>query len=195
MHAVSQVSTESQGMLVMYPPRDTVFAIITFEVFAGFFIILPELSNNVLANIRVIFLNLVGNPELIFRRDVSHLPSLSHQIEHELRDIASGYRDMLDGASNDIAFSARNNVGDTISGIDDGTREGAIGDTVGGPRRSKGKHGLYGDVKTFDIERFEEDFSSLFPVLGRIERRFSLSRCNFSARVDLEEEKGRTNRK
>lgn len=113
---------------------------------------------------------------MILRGNSSHFTSLSHEVQYELGDIASCYRNVLDGTSNDVSVRAGDNVRDTITGIDNRSSECAIGDSVGGPGGGQSEHGLDGDVQTLDIERFEENLRSLFTVLRRIERRFSLDR-------------------
>ncbi len=82
-------------------------------------IVLPEFLDYVLAHIRIILLDLPGNLQLVFRWHMRHLSALSHQIEHELRDVSSGNWDMLDSATDDIALRTRDDVSDTVTGIDD----------------------------------------------------------------------------
>ena len=94
-------------------------------------IILPKLPDDILTHITVILLHLPCDLQLIFRRNVNGLPTLSHQVQYELRDITSSDGDVLDGAPNDVPFGARNNVRDTVSRVDDCSGERAVGDSVG----------------------------------------------------------------
>jgi hypothetical protein len=94
-------------------------------------IVLPELPDDILAHITIILLHFSGNLQLILRRYIDSLSTLSHQVQHKLRDIASGDWDVLDGTSNDVPLCTRDNVCDTIPGIDDCAGESAVGDSVG----------------------------------------------------------------
>ena len=116
-----------------YPAIDAVFSFVTLEIFVRILIVLAELPYDVLTDITVGFLDLASHPKLVFWGNVCHLATFTHEVENELRDVASGNRDMLDSATNDIAFSAGDNVSDTISRVDDGSSEGTVGDFVGRP--------------------------------------------------------------
>lgn len=83
---------------------------------------------------------------------------------------------MFDRASNDVAFSARDNVCYTVTGVDDSSSECAVRNLVGGPGRCKCEDCLHSDIKTLYIEGFEEDLGSLFSVLRRIQRRLGLQK-------------------
>lgn len=65
-------------------------------------------------------------------------------------------------------------VGDAVSGIDHGAGQGAVLDALARPRRGEGEDGLHGNVQPLDVERLEKDLGRRFPVLGRIQGRFSL---------------------
>ena len=128
------------------------FSIVPRKVLIRLLVILPELLHDVLAHIAVLLLDLPGDLQLVFRRDIGHLSALTHEVEHELGDITTGDGDVLDGTPNNITLRAGNDVGNTVSGVDDGTRERAVGDTVGRPRGGKSKDSLNGDVETLDVE-------------------------------------------
>jgi hypothetical protein len=121
-------------------------------MFIWFRIILPELLDDILANVAVAFFDLAGDLELILRGHSRHLPPLSHEIQDELRDVTSGDWDMLDCTSDNVSLSTRDNVGNTIPGVYDCSGKGAIGNPVGRPRGSKGKYGLYSNVQPFNVE-------------------------------------------
>ena len=150
------------------------------KILVGLRIKLPVLLHDILTDVAVRFLHLSCNLQLILGRDGRHLPSFSHQIQHELADIPTGDGDMFDRTSNDIPLSARDNVGDAIARVNDGPGERTIRDFVGGPGCGECENCLDGDVETFDVERFEKDLGSLFPVLGCIERRFGLAHSDGS---------------
>ena len=121
-------------------------------------------------------LHLSRNLQLILGRNGSHLPPFPHQIQHKLRDIPAGDRNMLDRAADNVPLSTRDDVRDAIARVNNSSSECAVCDLVGGPGGSEGEHGLDGDVETLDVERFEKYLGGLFSVLGCIERRLGLSR-------------------
>lgn len=59
---------------------------------------------------------------------------------------------MFNSTSNDVAFRARDDVRNTVSGVDDSASQRPICGTVGCPGCGKGKHGLHSDVETLDVE-------------------------------------------
>lgn len=150
------------------------FSLIPLKVLVRLRVILPELLHNILTHITIVLLHLPSHLQLVLRRNSSHLTTLSHEVEHELGDIATGDGYVLDGGADDIALSTGNDVSDTVSGIDNGAGESAVCDAVRGPGSCECENGLDGDVETFDVEGLEEDFGGLFSILGWIERRFSL---------------------
>ena len=105
--------------------------IVPLKVLVRLLVVLPKLAHYVLTDITVALLDLACNLQLILRRHVRHLPSLSHQVEHELRDITTSNRDMLDSAPDDISFGTGNNVGNTIARVDNSSSESTVGDAVG----------------------------------------------------------------
>ena len=149
-------------------------SLVPLKVLVRLFIVLPELPDNILADITVVLLDFARNFELVLRWHSCHLPTLAHQVEDELGDVAASDRDVLDGTPNNISLSARNNVRDAISRVDDGSGEGPVGYAVGRPGGGKGEDGLNGDIETLDVKRFEEDFSGLFAILRWVERGFGL---------------------
>ena len=99
-----------------------------------------------------------------------HLTAFAHEVQYELRDVATGDGDVLDRASDDIALSAGDDVRDTITRVDDRACQRPVRDAVRGPGRGEREHGLHGDVETLDIEGLEEDLGRLLAVLWRVER-------------------------
>ena len=75
---------------------------------------------------------------------------------------------MLDRTSNNISFSTRDDMGDTVARVNDGSGQRAVRDLVGGPGGGKCEHRLDRDVQTLDVERFEKDLCGLFSILGCI---------------------------
>lgn len=110
-------------------------AIVTFKVFQRFLVVFPKLSNDILANVAIVLLHLSCDLQLILRRDIHHFSALPHQVENELRNVATSNGDVFNRTSNDIAFGARDNMGDTVTRIDDCSSEGTICNSVRRPRR------------------------------------------------------------
>jgi hypothetical protein len=161
-----------------YPSCDAVLSVVSFEIFVRLRIVLPELFNDILTNITEILLNLSGNLELVLRRHRRHLPTFSHEIQDKLGDITSRNRDMLDRASDNVALRAGDNVGNAVPGVDDGSGQRTIRDSVGTPRSSEGQNGLHGDVKPLDVERLEKYLCRLLSVFRRVQGWFRLSYPN-----------------
>ena len=153
-------------------------AIVPLKILVRLRIVLPELSDDILADIAEILLDLARHPELILRRNGRHLPSFPHQIQDKLRDVAAGDGYMLDCASDDVSLRAGDNVCNTIPRVNDGPSQRAIGDSIGAPGRGEGENSLYGNIQPLDVERLEEYLRRLFSILGRVEGRFSLPRCS-----------------
>lgn len=120
-------------MITTYPSSDTVFSFIPLKILVRLRIIFPEFLDDILADITIILLDLSCDLQLLFRRYCRHLPALSHEVEHELRDIAASDWDMFDSTSDDVSFRARYNVRDTVAGVNDSTSECTIINLVGGP--------------------------------------------------------------
>jgi hypothetical protein len=157
-----------------YATRHRVFAIVSLEILVRLHVVLSELLDDVLAHVRVIFLDLPGDLELVFGRHLRHLAPLSHQVEHKLRNVAPGDRDVFDGAANDVALGARDDVRHAVARVDHGAGERAVRDAVRRPRCGERQHGLDGDVQPLDVERLEEDLGRLLAVLGWVQRRLGL---------------------
>ena len=56
---------------------------------------------------------------MIIWRSSAHFTAFSQKIKHELRDIATGNGNMFDSTSDHIALRTRNDVGDTVTRVDD----------------------------------------------------------------------------
>lgn len=149
-------------------------AIVPLKVLVGLRVVLPELLDDVLTHVRIILLDLSGDLKLVLGRHLRHLAALSHEIEHELRDVPSGYRDVFDGAADHVALGAGDDMGHAVARVDDRTGQRTVAHAVRGPRCGEGKHGLDGDVQSLDVERLEEDFGRLLAILRRVQRRFGL---------------------
>ena len=66
-------------------------------------------------------------------------------------------------------------VGYSISRIDDSTGESSIGDLGATPTGGEGEDGLYGDVETLNVKRLEHDFCRILSILRWIQRRLRLN--------------------
>ena len=143
---------EQSRLQKAHPASHTVFSLVPFKVLVRLLVVFSELSDDILAHITVVFLHFACNPQLVLRWNVGHFSSFSHQIKHELRDIAASDRDVFDRAANDVPLSARNNVGDTVARINDSSCECAIGNAIGGPGSGERKHRLDGDIQPLDVE-------------------------------------------
>ena len=157
-----------------YLAGNSVLSLITFKELVWFDVILPELFHDILANIRVVLLNLSSKLQLVFRGYSNHISSLTNKVQYELGNVTTGDGYMLDGTSDDIPFGTRNDMSYTITRVDDSSSECTVGDTVRRPRCCESEDSLDSDVKTFDVKGLEEDFGSLFTILGSIKWGFSL---------------------
>jgi hypothetical protein len=135
-------------------------AVVPLEILVGLRVVLPELLDDVLAHICVVLLDFPGDFELVLGRHLCHLTALAHQVEHELRDVPPGDRDVLDRAADHVAFGAGDDVRDAIARVDDRARERSVRHAVRGPGRGKCQHGLDSDVQPLDVKRLEEDLAS-----------------------------------
>ena len=147
---------------------------VPLEILVRILVVLFKLAYNVLADVAVVLLHPAGHPHLVLGRHLRHLPALSHQVEHKLRDVAARDGYVLDGAADDVPLCAGDNVCDAVPRVDDGPRERSVGLLGRRPGCGEGEHGLDSDVQAFDVERFKEDFGRLLPVFGRIERGLGL---------------------
>ena len=59
-------------------------------------------------------------------------------------------------------------MGDTITGIDNGTSQAPVLDLVAGPACRECEYSLHGDVKTSAIEGLEHDLGGVLARLGRV---------------------------
>ena len=118
-----------------YPSGYGVLSLVPREVLVRLLVVLPELLHDVLADVAVLLLDLARHLELVFWWYVRHLASLAHEVQDELGDITTCDWDVLDSAPDDIALRTRNDVCDTITRVDNGSSECAVGNTVRGPRR------------------------------------------------------------
>jgi hypothetical protein len=79
-------------------------------------------------------------------------------------DVSSSNIESSGEVVEDGALVYRNNVGDTVTAVDDNTRRKSLG--------VEGKHGLNGDVDTAKVVAFEHDFGHHFAVLQGVHWRF-----------------------
>jgi len=82
-------------------------------------------------------------------------------------------KNVIRGRVGNIGTYDRDDVGDTITRVNDGTGQGTLS-LLGGPGGSQGKDGLDGNVQTGNIESLEHNFSGVLTILGRVQGRLSL---------------------
>ena len=88
-------------------------AIIPLKVLVRFHIVLPELFDEILTHIRIVFLYLPGDLKPILGWYLRHLSMLLYQVEYKLQDILPSNRDVFDG--NHIILGARDHMGHTVT--------------------------------------------------------------------------------
>jgi hypothetical protein len=130
----------------------------------GLAIVAGELLDDIGTHVAVLLLHLLGGLQAAVR-----LTAVSQQALHKVCDVSASDGDALDGRSNDVALSYRDNVGDTVTGVNNSSGEGSISHFGGGPGRGKGEHGLNGNIETSAVERFEHDLGGVFTVLGGVQ--------------------------
>lgn len=123
-----------------------------------------ELLDNVRAHVAVLLLDLLGCLE-----GGVGLAAVTEEGLDEVCDVATGDGDRLDRRADDVSLGNGDDVGDTITGIDDSSGQRAILHLGGRPRCCKGEDGLHGDVETGAVEGLEEDLGCVFSVLGRVQ--------------------------
>ena len=96
-------------------------------------VVFPKFLHNILANITVVLLDLRCNLHLVLRRNNRHLSTLTHEVEHELRNVATSDWNVLDRAADNVALRARDDVRHTITRVDDRSRQCAVRDAVRRP--------------------------------------------------------------
>jgi len=148
---------------------DRISGVVHTEPLGGVSIVLGELLGDIGADIAVQLLDALGHLERFGGRDL--LVTLTEELLDEGSDITTGERDVLDARADDITLSDGDNVGHTITTVDNSTGEGTILDLLLGPGGGKSKHGLHGDVEAGDVEGLEEDLCEVLTVLGGVQRR------------------------
>jgi len=157
-------------------------SVIPLEILVRFHIVLPKLLDDILTHVRIVFLHLPGDLELVFGRHLRHLAALPHQVEHKLGDVPPGDRDVLDGAPDHVALGDGDDVRHAVARVDDRAGERAVRHAVRGPGSGESQHGLDGDVQPRDVERLEEDLGRLLAVLGRVQWRLGLCKVAINRR-------------
>ena len=71
-----------------------------------------------------------------------------------------------------------NDVSDTITRVDNSSRQGLFAHFARSPRRSQSQHSLNSNVQSLNIERLEHNLGSVFTVLGRVQWGLSLYHDN-----------------
>ena len=147
-------------------------SLVLLDPLAGLLIVFGELLGKVGAHITVGLLDPLGDIHGLVGGNVGL--TLSQNLLDELGDATTGNGNMLDGRADDVALSDRDDVGNTVTRVNDGTGQGPLGDLVRGPGSGQRKHGLNSDVETWDVEGLEHDLGSVFTVLGGVERGLGL---------------------
>ena len=181
-----------------HTPSNAMLSLVPLKILVRILVVLFKLAHDILADVAVVLLHPACHAHLVLGGHLRHLPALSHQVEHKLRNVAARDGDVLDGAANDVPLRTGDNMRDAVSRVDDGPRERPVVLFAGRPRRREREHGLHGDVEPFDVERFKEDFSGLLPVFGRVERGLGLGWTLHVSDEEREEGRGgakRTRRK
>lgn len=131
---------------------------------AGIGVEAVELLDNVGADVAELLLDALGS----LQAGVG-LASVTEQGLDEVGDVATGDWDGFDGRADNVTLGDGDDVGHTISGIDNGTGEGAVLGFGGGPGGSKGEDGLDGNVETGAVEGLEHDLGGVLTGFWRVE--------------------------
>jgi len=103
-----------------------------FDEFLWLGVVFVELFDEVRADVGVLLLGFLGDPLSQLRRDRGFF-TIELESADELCDVAACERDVFDGASNHISFSHWNDVGDTITRIDDSSGQSLLLHFLAGP--------------------------------------------------------------
>ena len=87
-----------------HPSSNAVHSLILPQHLSRISVILCKFLDYIRAGIAKLFLDLLGNSELILRWDIGRLSSVSEELLYESRNVSTGNGDMLDARSNDIPF-------------------------------------------------------------------------------------------
>ena len=147
-------------------------SLVLLDPLAGLLVVLGELLGQVRAHIAVGLLDPLCDIHRLVGGDVGL--TLSQNLLDELSNAATGNGNVLDGRADNVTLSDRDDVGDTITRVNNGAGQGPLGDLVRGPGSGQRKHGLNSDVETWDVEGLEHDLGSVFTVLGGVERGLGL---------------------
>lgn len=150
---------------------DLVDALLDLEPLLRLSIVLTELLGDIRADIAVLLLDTLGNLQRLRRGD--GLTTLTVEGLDEGRDITTSEGDVLDRGSNDVTFSDGDNVGNSISRIDNGTSQSTLS-LLGGPGSGQSQNGLDSNVETGNSQGLEEDLGGELTVLRGVERGLSL---------------------
>lgn len=123
-----------------------------------------ELLDDIRADIAVRLLDLLGSLERGVR-----LTAVTQEGLDEVCNIATGDWDRLDRGTDDVSLGHGNDMGNTVTGVDDSSGQRAVLHLGGGPGCGEGEDGLHGDVETGAVEGLEEDLGGVFSVLGRVQ--------------------------
>mmetsp|Transcript_13531 Transcript_13531/g.34537 ORF Transcript_13531/g.34537 Transcript_13531/m.34537 type:complete len:485 (-) Transcript_13531:16-1470(-) len=143
---------------------------VLLDPLAGLVVVLLVLLDDVRADVAVLLLHTLGDIERLRGGNVGAF-TLTHQLLHKAGNITASDGDVLDGATDDVTLSHRNDVCNTVPGVDDSSSQGALRDLLGSPRGCKGKDCLHSDVKAGDIESLKHDFCGVLTILRRVEWR------------------------
>lgn len=88
----------------LYLASDRVYALVLFEVFVAFLIVLFEFLDNIRADIRKLLLDSLRNSHRVLCWDHA-LAALSEQVLDKRGQVAASNGDALDGGANNITFS------------------------------------------------------------------------------------------
>ena len=130
--------------------RNRMLAFVHSKELLGLLVVLAKLLDHVSADITVVLLDLLRHAERVFRRD-RVLSPVSEELLDEGGDVAASNGDVADRGADNVAFRLRvavssatstsirgrthdrDNVGNSVSRVDNGPREGAVRDLGAAP--------------------------------------------------------------
>lgn len=130
----------------------------------GLAVVAGKFLDNVGAHVAVFLLDLLCGLQAAVG-----LATVTKQALHEVGDVSTGNGYTLNGGTDDVAFRDGDNMGHTVTGVDDSSGQGSVGHFRGRPGCSQRKDGLDGDVETSAVERLEHDLGGVLTVLGGIQ--------------------------
>jgi hypothetical protein len=98
-----------------HPSSNAVHSLILPQHLSRISIILCKFLDYIRAGIAKLFLDLLGDSELILRWDIGSLSSVSEKLLYESRNVSTGNGDMLDARSDHITFGLTSKASGLVS--------------------------------------------------------------------------------